>query len=229
MHSKTLKRKVAEDMEVADFIAQWSPIHSPNYSHNLVGRPTKALRTNKALAVAGKADFFVPDAPPNSPNSAKSPKSSSSPNSPDSRNSPDSPKLPVTSRSSRAKGKAKAASNHDTFQPSPIQKSWIKKKPFLEAKYRRNHKLKTDFADTSVPLKVALLELASRTLKKLEEDEHWHEKGDNALSHYLVVQQLEKRLNGKIDCYDTHLKLQMATSEHQYEYDKKVINDEFKV
>ncbi len=204
MHSKTLKRKVIEDNEIADFIAQWSPIHCPNFSLSLISRPTKARRTNKALTRVRKADFYVPDAPPNSPNT------------------------PITSLST-AKGKAKAPSNNDAFQPSPIQKSGIKKKPFLEAKYGRNDKLRTDFADTAGPLQAALVEIGNRTLKKLNEEEHWHEEGDNRLNYYLLVQHLEKRMKEKMACIDTRRKLQMKRSESWYKYDKVVVEGEFKV
>lgn len=204
MHSKTLKRKAADDKEIADFIAQWSPIHCPNFFPILISRPNKARRTNKALALAGKADFYVPDAPPNSPNP------------------------PIISPVA-AKGKARAPLDDDNFQPSPIQKSWIKKSPFLEAKYRRNDQLKNDFADTSVPLKAALIEIGKRTMKKLNEEENWHKEGDNMLNHYVLVQDLEKRMKGKVECIDTRTKVDMTLNENRYEYDKAVIEGEFQV
>lgn len=204
MHSKFLKRKAVDEKEIADFIAQWSPIYCPKFLPTLIGRPTKARRTNKALAVTGKAHFYVPDTPPNSPNP------------------------PITSPVT-AKGKARAPSHDDIFQPSPTQKSWIKKKPFLETKYRRNNQLKNDFADTAGPLKAALIEVGKRTVKKLNEEERWHEAGDNVLDHYLLMQDLEKKMNRKIECIDTQTKLRMTMSERWYEYDKVVIEGELQV
>jgi len=196
MHSRTLKRKAAEEIELSKFIAEWTdPYPIPDFT---LWRPTKIRRSNRAIGL-----FYVPATPPNTPT--------------------------TTICLSTAKGAAQDPLDGDNFHPSPIQKSWIKKKPFLAAKYRRNYKLKTDFADTTGPLVVALGELAERTLKKLNEEEHWHEEGENRLGHDLLLQVLEKKRKAKIECMDTRRKFQMTMSESWYEYDKAVIEGEFKV
>lgn len=202
-HNKNLKRKAEEDLEVSRFITQWTdPYPTPDFT---LWRPTKTRRTNKALGL-----LYIPDPPPNTP-------------------------VPATFKtrkaSIRAKGRFRAPSydDDDGFRPTPAQKSWMKKKPSLEAKYRRNHKLKKDFANTATPLKAALAEIAKRSLEKLEEDEQWHEQGENVLSYYLCVQELEKRRDAKIKDIETRKKLRTTQIGGWYEYDKVVREGEYSV
>lgn len=196
MHSKTLKRKAAEALELSSFIADWTdPYPVPDF---ILWRPTKIPRSDRTIG-----RFHAPPAPPNTPVSSTYPP--------------------------KTKNKPAPPLEDATFQLSTTERAWLRKTPSLEPKMRRNHKLKADFAKVGAPLKAALAEMAKRTLKKLEEDERWHKEGENQLGHYLIVQALEKKANEKIACMNALSRFKRKESEKRLEYDRKVIEDEYKV
>lgn len=147
--------------------------------------------------------FELPNAPPNTPISSTYP-----------------PKF---------KTKPPPPQEDDTFQLTTTERAWLRKTPSMEAKMRRNHKLRSDFAKVGPPLKAALAEMASRTLKKLEEDEEWHKQGENQLGHHLIVQALEKKANTGIRSMNALSRFKRMESGKRLVYDRAVIEDEYKV
>lgn len=196
MHSKTLKRKATEALEMANFIADWTdPYPVPDFT---LFRPNKFPRSDRTVG-----RFELPNAPPSTPISTTYP-----------------PKTKI---------KPPPPQEDDAFQLSTTERAWLRKTPSLEAKMRRNHKLRNDFARVGAPLKAALAEMANRTLKKLEEEGDWHRKRENRLGHHLIVQALEKKANTGIKSMNALSRFKRNESGKRLVYDRAVIEDEYKV